>query len=65
MGPARRAYREGNGVTMETTTMRFVLDFKDGEVGKAGDVLKAIEEMSLGELLYRVLFGDAVQQAQG
>jgi hypothetical protein len=65
MGPARRAYREGNGVTMETTTMRFVLDFKDGAVGKAGDVLKAIEEMSLGELLYRVLFGDAVQQAQG
>ena len=39
--------------------MRFVLDFREGAVGKA------IEELSLGELLYRVLFGEALQEAQG
>jgi hypothetical protein len=49
---------------MEKTTMRFVLDFREGAVGKAAAVAKAIEDLSLGELLYRVLFGDAVQQAQ-
>ena len=50
---------------MEKTTMRFVMDFREGAVGKAVAVRKAVEELSLGELLYRALFGEAVQQAQG
>jgi hypothetical protein len=50
---------------METTTMRFVVEFREGAVGKAVAARKTIEELSLGELLYRVLFGEPVQQAQG